>query len=76
MNNHKTTRVQMNMTDTDIKRLNKLKKRTEATSYSEVTKAAYKVYEKIIDLADQGKTVCIKDKKGKIQDIPTDGGDW
>lgn len=64
----KTTRVQMELTEGGIQRLKGLKEKTEAISYTEVTKNAYRLYEKIIDFKEQGVTFYIKDKDGNMKE--------
>ncbi len=50
-------------------RLKNLKQKTEASSYAEVTKNAYRLYEWIIQLHESGKTFWVKDKNGDIQKL-------
>ena len=52
-----------------MKRLTLLKEKTEATSYAEVTKNAYKLYERIIQLAESGEVLCIRGKDGITRDL-------
>ena len=47
-----------------MERLKALKDKTEASSYAEVTKNAFKLYERIIELVEAGETLLVRDKKG------------
>jgi hypothetical protein len=64
-----TTRVQMELPEKSFERLKVLKDKTEASSYAEVTKNAYRLYERMIDLVESGYTVCLKDKEGNIKEL-------
>lgn len=64
-----TTRVQMELTEKSLQRLKKLKDKTESSSYAEVTKNAYRLYEKLIEQSEQGCTFCVKDKNGNIREL-------
>jgi hypothetical protein len=64
-----TTRVQMELPEKSIQRLKLLKDKTEAASYAEVTKNAYRLYEKLIELGEEGYTLCLKDKEGKVREF-------
>lgn len=64
-----TTRVQMELPEASIERLKTLKEKTEATSYAEVTKNAYRLYERIIELTESGHTICLKDNVGNIKEL-------
>jgi hypothetical protein len=65
----KTTRVQMELPETAMQRLKTLKDKTEATSYSDVTRKAYRIYEKMLDLNDAGYAMYLKDKSGNMKEI-------
>lgn len=69
MKKNNTTRVQMELPETSLDRLKTLKDVTEASSYAEVTKNAYKLYEKIIELVESGNTVLIRDESGNIKEV-------
>ena len=60
----KTTRVQLELPESSMERLKTLRDKTEATSYAEVMKNALRLYEALINEAESGNEVCIKDKKG------------
>ena len=59
----------MELPETSLERLKTLKKKTEATSYAEVTKNAYRLYERIINLTESGYTICLKDNTGNIKEL-------
>ncbi len=64
-----TTRVQMELPERSFERLKVLKDKTEAASYAEVTKNAYRLYERMIDLVESGHTLCLKDKNGNVKEL-------
>jgi hypothetical protein len=64
-----TTRVQMELSEKSIQRLKNLKDKTEASSYAEVTKNAYRLYEKLIEQSEEGSVFCVKDKVGNIREL-------
>jgi IS1 family transposase len=64
-----TTRVQMELTEKSLQRLKNLKEKTEASSYAEVTKNAYRLYERLIEISEEGITFCLKDKEGNIREL-------
>lgn len=64
-----TTRVQLELPPTSFERLKALKEKTEASSYVEVTKNAFKLYERIIELAEGGNAFFIRDKAGNTKEI-------
>ncbi len=64
-----TTRIQMELPAASMERLTLLKEKTEATSYAEVTKNAYKLYERLIQLTESGEVLCVRDKDGKTREI-------
>jgi len=61
-----TTRVQMEMPQAAFERLAWLKDKTEAASYAEVTKNAYRLYAKLISLAENGEELYRKDADGSF----------
>lgn len=63
-----TTRVQMELPEKSMQRLSILKDKTEASSYAEVLKNALRLYESIIDEAEAGKTIYLKDKEGNVSE--------
>jgi hypothetical protein len=64
-----TTRVQFELPSSSVERLKALKDKTEAASYAEVAKNALKLYERMIDLADSGQKLLIRDKKGETKEL-------
>jgi len=64
-----TTRVQIELPPASMERLKDLKEKTEAASYAEVTKNAFKLYERMIDLAEAGHSFLIRDKLGKTKEL-------
>jgi len=64
-----TTRVQLELPSASMDRLKALKDKTEATSYAEVTKNAFKVYERLIELRESGHTLLVRGPDGKIKEI-------
>lgn len=64
-----TTRIQLELPPASMERLTLLKQKTEATSYAEVTKNAYKLYERIIQLVESGEVLCVRDKDGRTRDL-------
>ena len=67
--NRSTTRIQIELPSTSMQRLTKLKEKTEATSYAEVTKNAYKLYERLIQMAESGQVLCVRDKDGTMREL-------
>lgn len=61
-----TKRVQMEMPEASYERLAWLKEKTEAASYAEVTKNAYRLYAKMIQLAEAGDELYRKDANGNL----------
>lgn len=49
-----------------MERLRALKEKTEAVSYAEVLKNALRLYDEVIRIHEEGKTLAIKDDKGKV----------
>jgi len=64
-----TTRVQLELPSASMERLRALKDKTEAISYAEVTKNAYKVYERLVDLSESGHTLLVRGPDGKIKEL-------
>lgn len=61
-----TTRVQLELQEPSMERLQRLKERTESASYAEVIKNAMRLYEALIDEVEAGNELALKDKKGKV----------
>ena len=64
-----TTRIQLELPSASMLRLTKLKEKTEATSYAEVTKNAFKLYERIIQMTENGQVLCVRDKDGTMREL-------
>ena len=64
-----TTRVQIELPPASMERLRVLKEKTEATSYAEVTKNAFKLYERMIELTESGNTLLVRDPHGNVKQL-------
>jgi hypothetical protein len=64
-----TTRVQIELPPASMERLRVLKEKTEATSYAEVTKNAFKLYERMIELFESGNTLLVRDPHGNVKEL-------
>jgi hypothetical protein len=64
-----TTRIQFELPEASLDRLKALKDKTEATSYAEVTRNAFKLYERMIELKEAGHTLLVKDRKGNTKEL-------
>ncbi len=62
----KKNRVQLDFAPRSMDRLNALKAKTEASSYAEVVKNALRLYEALIEEAEDGKQFMVRDKSGAI----------
>ena len=60
----KTTRVQLELPESSMERLQALKEKTEASSYAEVIKNSLRLYEALIKEAESGNQVCVKSADG------------
>ena len=63
----KTTRVQMELPEKSMDRLKRLKDASEASSYTEVAKNAFRLYEKMIELYEQDNKLLIEDADGNMK---------
>lgn len=63
MESKKTTRVQFELPEKSMKRLQELKDKTEASSYAEVVKNAIRLYEDIINKHEEGFEFFIEEKE-------------
>ena len=59
----------MELSEKSLQRLKALKEKTEASSYAEVTKNAYRLYEKMIEYRENDISFCLKDKDGNIKEL-------
>ena len=64
-----TTRVQMELPASAMERLKELRDKTEAASYAEVTKNAYRLYDRLVDMAINGDTLIVQSKDGQQKEI-------
>lgn len=62
----KTTRIQLELPERSFKRLQDLKDRTEAASYTEVVRDALRIYESLIAQNDTGRRLYLRDEAGNI----------
>ena len=67
MSKKETVRVQMELPPTAIERLKALKDKTEAASYAEVTKNAYRLYDMLIEMQEKGHSLLVKEPSGEIR---------
>jgi hypothetical protein len=52
-----------------MERLKALKDNTEGSSYAEVTKNAFRLYERVISLSEAGHTLLVRDSRDNIQEL-------
>jgi hypothetical protein len=64
-----TTRLQIELPKASMDRLRTLKDKTEAVSYAEVVRDAFKLYELMIEYTEAGSDILIRDKEGNIREI-------
>lgn len=62
------TRVQFELNEASMSRLQELKSVTDASSYADVTKNAYKLYERLINYSENGYHFIVE-KDGKQKEI-------
>lgn len=67
MSKKETVRVQMELPPPAIERLKALKDKTEAASYAEVTKNAYRLYDLLIEMQEEGRSLLVKEPSGEIR---------
>jgi len=58
-------RVQLDLAEKSMNRLLALKEKTEATSYAEVVKNALRLYEALVEEAEQGNTFLVRTPEGE-----------
>lgn len=61
-------RVQLDLPERALTRLQDLKLKTEATSYAEVIKNALRLYEAVVAEAEIGSTFLVKDSDGHVKE--------
>jgi len=59
----------MELPASSITRLKELKEKTEAASYAEVTKNAYRLYERMIQYSEGGYTFLLRDPDGNTKTL-------
>lgn len=69
MSKKETVRVQMELPPLAIERLKVLKDKTEAASYAEVTKNAYRLYDMLIEMQQSGRALLVKEPSGEIREL-------
>ena len=69
MSKKDTVRVQMELPPLAIERLKALKDKTEASSYAEVTKNAYRLYDMIIEMQESGRSLQVRDPSGEVKQL-------
>jgi hypothetical protein len=63
-----TKRVQLDLPEKSMQRLQELKRKTEAGSYAEVIKNALRLYEAVIAEAEAGSTFQVRDANGQSKE--------
>lgn len=61
-------RVQLDLPERSLNRLQDLKTKTEATSYAEVIKNALRLYEAVIDEVDAGSSFLVRNTEGEMKE--------
>lgn len=69
MSKKETVRVQMELPPPAIERLKALKDKTEASSYAEVTKNAYRLYDMLIEMQESGRSLLMREPSGEIKEL-------
>lgn len=64
-----TKRVQLDLPEKSMQRLQELKRRTEATSYAEVIKNALRLYEAIVAEAEAGGAFMVRTAAGDTKEF-------
>ena len=64
-----TTRLQIELPQASMDRLRTLKEKTEAVSYAEVVRDAFKLYELMIEYAESGSAILVRDKDGNVREL-------
>jgi len=59
-------RLNIVLPERSAQRLDALKEKTEAATYTEVLKDALRLYEALIEEAENGNEFCIREKDGRI----------
>lgn len=66
--NKATKRVQFELPERSLSRLQELKEKTESASYTEVVKNALRLYEAVISETEMGHSFLVKDKEGNLKE--------
>lgn len=61
-------RVQLDLAEKSLARLQELRARTEAASYAEVIKNALRLYEAVVDETEAGGTFMVKQRDGQMKE--------
>ena len=61
-------RIQMDLPEKSLQRLQELKEKTEASSYADVMKSALRLYDALIREAEQGNTFQVRTKTGEVKE--------
>ena len=64
-----TKRVQLDLPEKSLQRLQNLKVKTEATSYAEVIKNALRLYDAVIAEAEAGSSFLVRDAAGHSKEF-------
>ena len=62
-------RVQLDLPEKSLARLQELKTKTEATSYAEVIKNALRLYDVVIGEAEAGNSFMVREKSGQLKEL-------
>ena len=60
-------RLTVVLPERSVRRLNALVERTEASSYTEVLKNALRLYEALVDEAEKGREILIREEDGRLK---------
>lgn len=61
-------RIQMDLPEKSLARLQELKEKTEAVSYAEVMKNALRIYDALISEAEAGNTFQVRTPSGEVKE--------
>jgi hypothetical protein len=64
-----TRRVQMELSPASFDRLNRLKEKVEASTYTEVMKDALRLYEYFVQKDTEGSSFLVKSKSGEVAEV-------
>lgn len=66
--NASVKRIQLDLPERALCRLQELKSKTEAASYAEVVRNALRLYEALITESESGGSFCVKDADGRLRE--------